>query len=199
MVFIMRAYANSKSLSLLCLLILAGIFPVSVAPVHAQTPRIEIKDVLIKRHDGDYQLSAKIVYNLSSKARNALQKGIPLYWDVSVKVAQSRNWMWDKTIFSYSTQLRIQYQALFNSYRVTRIENNESESYSNLQAALTDMGLIKDLMLVKQSEMDPDQNYYAGIKVNFDKEALPLPLRPESYVNSQWYLSSDWMLWPVEN
>ncbi|MBS3954756.1 MAG: DUF4390 domain-containing protein [Methylomicrobium sp.] len=194
----MRAYASSRSLSLLCLLILAGIFAVSVRPVHAQIPRIEIKDVLINRQDGHYQLSANIVYNLSSKARNALQKGIPLYWDVSVKVAQSRNWIWDKTIFSYSTRLRIQYQALFNSYRVTRIENNESESYSNLQAALTDMGLIKDLMLVKQSEMDPDQNYYAGIKVNFDREALPLPLRPESYVNSQWYLSSDWMLWPVE-
>lgn len=195
----MHVYASSKSLSLLCLLILAGVFPVSVRPVHAQTPRVEIKDVVINRDDGHYQLSANIVYNLSSKARNALQKGISLYWDVSVKVAQSRNWMWDKTIFSYSTRLRIQYQALFNAYRVTRIENNESESYSNLQAALTDMGLIKDLMLVKQSEMDPDENYYAGIKVDFDREALPLPLRPESYVNSQWYLSSDWMLWPVEN
>jgi hypothetical protein len=195
----MRVYASSKSLSLLCLLILAGIFPVSVRSVHAQTPQIEIKDVTINRHDGYHQLSANIVYNLSSKARNALQKGIPLYWEVSVKVAQSRNWIWDKTIYSYSRSLRIQYQALFNSYRVTRIENNESESYSNLQAALADMGLIKDLMLVKQSEVDPDQKYYAGIKVNFDRESLPLPLRPESYVNSQWYLSSDWTLWPLEN
>lgn len=195
----MHAYASSKFLFLLYLLILVGICPVFVRPVHAQTPRIEIKDVTINRHDDNYQLSANIAYNLSSKARNALQKGIPLYWEVSVKVVQSRNWIWDKTIFSYSTRFRIQFQALFNSYRVTRIENNESESYSNLQAALTDMGLIKDLKLVNQSEMDPDENYYAGIKVNFDRESLPLPLRPESYVNSQWYLSSDWMLWPLEN
>jgi hypothetical protein len=37
-----------------------------------------------------------------------------------------------------------------------------------------------------------------AVKVNFDRDALPLPLRPIAYIDPQWYLSSDWTLWPLK-
>ncbi|MEY3760764.1 MAG: hypothetical protein RIR39_2255, partial [Pseudomonadota bacterium] len=36
------------------------------------------------------------------------------------------------------------------------------------------------------------------VKVSFDRDALPLPLRPIAYIDPQWYLSSDWTLWPLK-
>ncbi|MCK5122068.1 MAG: DUF4390 domain-containing protein, partial [Methylococcales bacterium] len=42
-------------------------------------------------------------------------------------------------------------------------------------------------------------DYYVAIKVEFSREALPVPLRPLSYFDSQWALSSDWALWPLQN
>lgn len=199
MVFIMRAYAKCKTFSIFCILVLVGVVPFSARPVHAQNPGVEIKNAVINKQGDSCLLSADIVYTLSPKAKHALQKGIPLNWEVAVKVAQRRSWLWDKKLLTFSMRYRIQYQALFNSYRVTQIDNNESESFSNLQAALADMGMIKDWVLVKQSAMERGSDYYVGIKVNFDREALPLPLRPEAYVNPQWYLSSAWALWPLEN
>ena len=40
--------------------------------------------------------------------------------------------------------------------------------------------------------------YVVAIKVSFDRDALPLPLRPLAYINPQWYLSSEWTLWPLK-
>jgi len=35
--------------------------------------------------------------------------------------------------------------------------------------------------------------------VLFERELLPLPLRPLAYLNPQWYLSSGWYLWNMKN
>ena len=149
-------------------------------------------------HDDDYVLSAKIGYRLTGTARDALQKGIPLFWDVLIKVVQQRTWLWDRTLVDYKIRYRIQYQALLNRYRVTNITTGESDSFATLSAALARMAAIHNLKLLDRSALLPEQHYQIGIKIKFDREALPLPLRPGSYVNPQWYLSSDWYLWPVQ-
>ena len=36
------------------------------------------------------------------------------------------------------------------------------------------------------------------IRVGFEREALPIPLRPTSYFDPQWALSSRWTLWQLQ-
>jgi hypothetical protein len=52
--------------------------------------------------------------------------------------------------------------------------------------------------LIGKSELAPEKQYLLAVKVNFDRDALPLPLRPIAYVDPQWYLSSDWTSWPLK-
>jgi hypothetical protein len=51
--------------------------------------------------------------------------------------------------------------------------------------------------VLDKSVVMPEERYAVGIKVTLDRDALPLPLRPVAYTNPQWYLSSDWTLWPL--
>ncbi|MGR9054197.1 MAG: DUF4390 domain-containing protein [Gammaproteobacteria bacterium] len=148
--------------------------------------------------DGRYTLSADIDYRLTATAKEALEKGIPLYWNLRFELIRKRTWLWDETVRTFEFRYRIQYQALLNRYQVSNIGNGERYSFATLSAALSKMTVIRKLSLFERDDVEPAGHYQIGIKIEFDREALPLPLRPISYFNPQWYLSSNWFLWPVQ-
>lgn len=143
-------------------------------------------------------LSADIVYQLSKKAMEALQNGVPLFWDIQVKIQQHRDVLWDKTLVDTAIRYRIQYHALLNMYRVSNESTGEVYNFSTLSAALDLMSAVRDFRLIEKAELAPEKQYLCAVKVNFDREALPLPLRPIAYIDPQWYLSSNWTLWPLK-
>jgi hypothetical protein len=158
----------------------------------------EVKQAEITLQGGSYVLSADIVYQLSKKAMEALQNGVPLFWNIQVKIQQHRGVLWDKTLVDTTIRYRIQYHALLNMYRVRNESNGEVYNFSTLSAALDLMSAIRDFRLIQKAELAPEKQYLCAVKVTFDREALPLPLRPTAYIDPQWYLSSDWTLWPLK-
>ena len=158
----------------------------------------EVKLAEITLQGDSYMLSADIVYQLSDKAKEALQNGVPLFWDIQVKIKQHRDVLWDKTLVDTAIRYRIQYHALLNMYRVKNEGDAEVYNFSTLSAALGLMSAVRDFRVIEKAELAPEKKYICAVKVNFDREALPLPLRPIAYVDPQWYLSSDWTLWPLK-
>jgi hypothetical protein len=70
--------------------------------------------------------------------------------------------------------------------------------FTTLTAALASISKIRNLSVIEKSLIRADKNYQIAIKVLFDREALPVPLRPMSYFNSEWALSSPWSLWQLK-
>jgi len=158
----------------------------------------EVKQVEITLQGDSYVLSADIGYQLSEKAMEALQNGVPLFWDIQVKIQQHRDVLWNRTLVDTAIRYRIQYHALLNMYRVRNESNGEVYNFSTLSAALDLMSAVRDFRLIEKAELAPEKQYLCAVQVNFDREALPLPLRPIAYIDPQWYLSSDWTLWPLK-
>jgi hypothetical protein len=158
----------------------------------------EVKQAEITLQGDSYVLSADIVYQLSEKAKDALQNGVPLFWTIQVKFQQHRDVLWDKTLVDMAIRYRLQYHALLNMYRVRNEGNGEVYNFSTLSAALDLMSAVSDFRLIEKSELAPEKQYLCAVKVKFDRDALPLPLRPVAYIDPQWYLSSDWTLWPLK-
>ncbi|MDO9270108.1 MAG: DUF4390 domain-containing protein [Methylobacter sp.] len=158
---------------------------------------VEVKSAEIVLQGNNYVLSADIDYQLSARAKEALQNGVPLYWDVHIKTFRHREYFWDKTLVNADIRYRIQYHALLNMYRVRNEGSGELYNFSTLSAALDLMSTIRDFRVLDKSESERGERYAVGIKVTLDRDALPLPLRPIAYTNPQWYLSSDWTLWPL--
>jgi hypothetical protein len=144
-----------------------------------------------------YLLSAEIDYRLSDKATEGLRNGIPLFWDICIRIQQQRKYLWNKTVAEKKLRYRIQYHALLNMYRVKNENSEEIYNFSTLSAALDLMSSIRDIPVAGRSRLDPESRYVAKLKVSFDHESLPLPLRPIAYLNPQWYLSSDWYVWSL--
>ena len=163
----------------------------------------EVKQVQISLHDEHYLLTTEVDYQLTDKAKEALENGVPLYWTLHVKVMRQRDFFWDKTLVDTAINYRLQYHALLNMYRVvivhTETMKGDSYNFSTLSAALDLMASLRNFPVIDKSAIAAEKSYYyIEIKANFERDALPLPLRPIAYTNTQWYLSSDWTVWPLK-
>jgi hypothetical protein len=167
------------------------------SPCYAINFGVEIKKAEMTLQGEYYFLSAEMVYQLSKRADEALRNGVPLFWNLQIKVWQHRDFFWDKTLVEKTIRYRIQYHALLNMYRVRNESTGSVDNFSTLSAALDLISVLLNFRIIDKNALDPKYDYIAGMKIIFDREALPLPLRPIAYLNSQWYLSSDWYLWSL--
>lgn len=189
----MRVSLNNKTAISLCLLLL--LMPASVYPSNTGVTVKNADTSLLGEH---YVLAADINYQLSDKATEALRNGVPLFWTYQFKVQKRRNYFWDYTLLEKSFRYRIQYHALLKMYRVINENNGAVNNFSTLQAALDLLSTLRDYHLIEKAKISDQETYIAGMKITFERDALPLPLRPIAYTNLQWYLSSDWYIWPLK-
>lgn len=190
----MRDSLSNKAAILLHLLLL--LIPVAGYPNSDTGVRIINAETALLGED--YVLTANIDYQLSEKAIEALNNGVSLFWTYQFKVEEQRDYLWNNTLVEKNFRYRIQYHALLKMYRVINESNGEVDNFSTLQAALDLMSTLRDYRLIEKSDISGKESYVAGMKITFERDALPLPLRPIAYTNPQWYLSSDWYLWPLK-
>jgi hypothetical protein len=165
---------------------------------HSSDTGVTVQSAENQLMDEDYMLSADIDYQLSEKAIEALNNGVSLFWTYQLTVQEKRDYLWNETVMEKSFRYRIQYHALLKMYRVINESNGAVNNFSTLEAALDLLSTLEDYPLIEKSKIADKKQYVAGIKITFERDALPLPLRPIAYTNPQWYLSSDWYLWPLK-
>ncbi len=142
-----------------------------------------------------YHFTTELEYNLSPTAKKALQKGIALTWIMNIKVEQKADF-WNTTLQEKKITYQIHNHALLNQYSV-KINNDLPLMFVTLTGALNSMSKINDIVMINKQFIHQDRNYQMAVKVAFDREALPIPLRPLSYFDPQWALSSGWTIWPL--
>ncbi len=165
----------------------------------AATSGVSVESVEVQKSASeDWTLNARLRFQLSPLANDALQHGIPLLWHIRIKWQRPRPFIWDKLLFQTELPVRLQYHALLNQYSVWRGKSGKAEMFASLSAALNDMAYVRDVRLPVATVETPAKNDYIAIKVFFEREALPVPLRPRAWFDSQWSLSSDEVICPFQ-
>ncbi len=151
-----------------------------------------VESVTVREEPPSYIVNVRFEYLLSPTAKEAIYKGVPLSWLFIVKAQKSRLF-WNETVVEKRIPFVIQYQALLNQYSVRNLSNEQVERFASLNAALRYMATIRELELPEIGQLSKHDQL--AVKMQFDREFLPIPLRPESYFDPQWSLSSDWFIW----
>jgi hypothetical protein len=172
-------------------------FVFAIAPVLSKEFSAEVSHINIdtKTDKPWLELNTDIDFRLSPMAKEALQKGIALSWTVLIKVEQE-GWLWNTTVEQRKLKYTIKNHTLLNLYSVN--DNGEEDRFSTLNATLNSMSKIRNLAIIKKKSIKKNKKYQVLIKVGFEREALPIPLRPISYFDPQWALSSQWTLWQLQ-
>lgn len=157
---------------------------------NAQAQAFEVDD-LSSRVEGELLTAdARIDYDLSETAIEALENGVPLVIRQNLVLERPRWWWRNVQIASRERAYRLQYHAMSRRYVLTWLASGESRSYRSLDALLAILGRIEGWPVVRSARLDSDRNYRLGLKTALDLDALPRLLRTVAYVDSDWQLAS---------
>lgn len=150
------------------------------------------------RLEGDvYRLQAKLEYQLSAAAGEALHSGVPLTVAIDMEVRRRRKWAWDESVYSLAQRFRLEYHSLSQQYLVTNLNSGVRRAFPSQEEALHYMGQIKNFPLLDKKLLEPKQRYKGALRARLDLDELPTPLRLFAYISDDWRLSSAWRTWKL--
>ena len=152
----------------------------------------------LSRQGDRYVLNADIDYRFSEEAIEALENGVPLTLDVCLRIEQHRRFVWNKTLADVVLTYRIRHHALAKLFQVINEGSGVRRNFASLEAAVDFLGSVRGVPVVRSEKLAENIQYEAALRVELNREALPLPLRPVSYLKPQWYLASSWHTWLLE-
>jgi hypothetical protein len=185
------------------------------ATVHAEG--ISVEKAEMRSSEGGYQLSANYDINLNFVVKQALSRGIPIYFVGEFSLTHARwNWLesvqrtlssslpsifssgspWlEKEIYSSEQSFKLSYSILTGRYRISR--GALFQNFASLEDALN--------ILARQSSAEisaalikNDGNYVASARLRLDIEELPKPLQVNALTDNDWTLDSGWYRWVID-
>ncbi|MBT3092649.1 MAG: DUF4390 domain-containing protein [Candidatus Thiodiazotropha sp. (ex Lucina pensylvanica)] len=163
-----------------------------------QATAFTIKDVQIIQIDNVYQLNARIDYQLSEQAHEALNNGVPLTLKVQLLVEKVWRGFWEPSPFTTTLSFQIRYHALTELYRIVDGQTGDEQNFFTQDAALHALGEITNLPMVSPVKLAPGEAYQLRLRADLDIESLPLPLQPLAYLGRGWKLTTGWSQWPLQ-
>jgi hypothetical protein len=170
---------------------------ISSGPYASEPGEFRITDVHAWHDEDGWFLDAQCAIRLSSGAREALDNGVPLVFELQVQMVKTHPWFWDVVEIERSQVRQLQYHALSRSYLVKDISAGTQGNYSRLDDALVAAGVIESLLITDQS-LASDRDYNIRLRGSHDIESLPTPVRLLAYVSSEWDMSSEWYTWSLD-
>ena len=153
-------------------------------PLWVRAQAVELKQLQLQRRDGDLTLEFSARLTLGPAIEDALQRGVPLYFNARATVYRDR-WYWrDERIARVSRTWRLAYQPLTASWRLSL--GNLSQGYATLSEAMAPLSQISGWRLVELDKLEPGNRYHVEFSFNLDNSQLPQPMQID--------LGGDWKL-----
>ena len=149
--------------------------------------------------DGIYLLNSEAKLDLPRLPAEALDSGLSLMFVTQVTVERKRGWWWfDEVVSRKSIRCQLEYLQLTKRYSVKHRNDGARITYGSLAAALQSIAVMRDYPLIESRRIKSGERYRARLSLSLDTEALPLPLRPQAFLSSQWSFNSRGYTWDLQ-
>ncbi len=153
-------------------------------PAPALAQAVELKQLQLQRRDGELALEFSARLTLGPAIEDALQRGVPLYFNARATVYRDR-WYWrDERIARVSRTWRLSWQPLTASWRLSL--GGLSQGYASLSEAMAPLSQVSGWRLVELDKLDPGSRHHVEFSFNLDNSQLPQPMQID--------LGGDWKL-----
>lgn len=154
-----------------------------------------IRDAGIQLLDGVYRMDARIDFEFSEEALEALDNGVPLTVVVEIRTEAADAWFWQRPLADHELRYEVRYHPLAGLYSVMDLDAGLQERFATREAAFSMLGTLRNLKVVSERRLQDGVEYRVMLRAFLDIESLPLPLRPRAYISRGWRLSTGWDRW----
>ena len=179
---------NRRSLlaALGCAVLLTWTRPArSNGTIEVQQARLEVS-----HPDNLVLLSADFTLALTETLRDAVNRGLPLYFVVELQIQRGRWYWFDENVVTALTEWRLSYHALTRQFRVA--SSGRSESFGSLEEALAAMSSVKRWNVAPLSRFDARTTYEVWVRMRLDTTRLPKPFQMTALTDRDWNPQSEW-------
>jgi hypothetical protein len=145
--------------------------------------------------DGVWYLDADIDYQLSATALEALESGLPLDFELEIRLERRRRVIWDAEFAELRQRYQLQFHALTERYITRNVNSGEQSSHASLSAALNALGQVRGLPVIDDALIDPDTKYFVEVRAAVDIKGKGGPLAVVRLFWNDWRTESDWLRW----
>jgi hypothetical protein len=145
--------------------------------------------------DGVWYLDADIDYQLSATALEALESGLPLDFELEIRLERRRRVIWDAEFAALRQRYQLQFHALTERYITRNVNSGEQSSHASLGAALNALGQVRGLPVIDDALIDPDTKYFVEVRAAVDIKGKGGPLAVVRLFWNDWRTESDWLRW----
>ena len=170
--------------SLLRILLGAWLAALLLAAAATRAQGIELVTLQLGRSDGALTLEYNARLRLSHALEDALQRGVPMYFNAEATLFRNR-WYWrDERVARINRSWRLSFQPLTASWRLSL--GGLAQTFPTLSEALAPMSRVSGWRLVELDRIEPGERYYVEFSWRLDNSQLPQPMQID--------LGSDWKL-----
>lgn len=155
---------------------------------------IKVNKAELRLSEGGYQLTANYDIDLNSVLKQALSRGIPLYFVGEFSLTASRWYWFDKEIFRSEQTVKLSFNVLTQQYRISR--GALFQNFASLEDALNILARQYSAT-VPSDTIKNDGNYVAAARLRLDTTQLPKLLQVNALTDNDWTFDSDWYRWVV--
>ncbi len=191
-----------RGLMVLLLVALCGLVvsspSVRAQPVGSET-RVEELQV-VHAPDGSLETTVRLHVKAPAAVRDALERGVPLYFVWQADVYRPR-WYWtDKRVARAAKAYRLVYQPLTRHWRLSLSSSLDDkagrqglayalhQNFNSMEAALLSIGRLSHWTLAETGELEPDESYRLELSFRLDHDLLPRPLQLGVAAEREWRL-----------
>lgn len=169
-----------------CAVLLTWVRPAqSSSTIDVEQARLEIL-----RPEDQVLLSAEFTLSLTETLRDAVNRGLALYFVTELQIQRGRWYWFDEDVVTTQMEWRLSYHALTRQFRVA--SDGRSESFGSLEEALAAMSSIKGWRIAPLSRFDTRSVYQVWVRMKLDTTRLPKPFQMTALTDSDWNPQSEW-------
>ncbi len=169
-----------------CAVLLTWMRPAqSSSTIDVEQARLEIQ-----RPEDQVLLSAEFTLSLTATLRDAVNRGLALYFVIELQIQRGRWYWFDEDVVATQMEWRLSYHALTRQFRVA--SDGRSESFGSLEEALAAMSSIKGWRVAPLSRFDTRSVYQVWVRMKLDTTRLPKPFQMTALTDSDWNPQSEW-------
>jgi len=164
-----------------------------LAPGRASADSIAVKSAELRAEEDAYVLNADFEFSINPTLEEALQKGVPLYFDLELEISRPRWYWFDQKVLAYSAQYRISFNALTRQYRVTT--GLLGQTFDELDEVEHLLSRVTSRPVARLDQLEKGTRYEIALRLHLDSSLLPKPFQVNALTSREWSLASEWRRW----